>query len=141
MSQKSTSHHIATVLLLECIMGHYFSRHNVELSVPGNVSHSYDLWDAPRRVNRPLRPCAFIACGLSEISMFAARANPLERRHPQMAYANRALQREIRACDPPRVCSSSNNDNGAYRVFFIELKNYIHITARPSEGSFAPGSW
>lgn len=26
-------------------MGHYFASYIGELSVPGNVSHSYDLWD------------------------------------------------------------------------------------------------
>lgn len=141
MSQKSTSHHIATVLFLECILGHYFSRNIVESSVPGSVSQSYDLWDALRRVIDPCPHALFIACGLSAIPMTAARAKPLERRHPQMTYANNALQREIRLCDYQCVCSSSNNDNGVYRVVFGELKSYIHVTARPSEESFTSGSW
>ena len=42
-------HHMATAYFLECLLGHYFANYIGELSVPGNVSHSYDLCDTLKR--------------------------------------------------------------------------------------------
>lgn len=141
MSQKSTYHHIRTVLILECLLGHYFAKRIVEWSVPDNVSQSYDLWDAPRRAIRPCSHALFMTCGLSATPMTAAHANPPHHLHPQMAYANNALQREIRACDCPLVYLSGRSANGVNRVVFIASNSHIRIAIRPPEGSLSTASW